>query len=460
MAAQPSGVVIVAIDFGTTYSGIAFARPGDLVPKALHTWPSRSSHVSAKYSKVPTALSISPDNDTQWGYGVSSENEPFVLFKLLLVRQDLLPQTVQTSPLFRDIQKKSALVGMTGRALASAYLGKLWQHFLSDARFNEQERNEMQLAITIPAGWPESVQADMTAALREAGILASTPGGCNVRFFWEPQAAAHAMILDLNQECGFEADDMAIVCDCGGATVDCITYKIESVSPLQTREVVGSAGRLYGVAFIRAGFILLLKEKMAATRPPGALTVAITDAELEAFAEIQWDQKIFHPFSGDELYFPVDIPAHWDGESRTLRFYKADIVNLMASAVRDVCDLVMAQHQAVSEMTKHAQSPKYVLLCGGFSGNPYLRDALQKRIPGPTKVQWYEDHDYGRLHLACEITLSTDVQGIELEVLAISHAGTGVDGIEFAVRRNGALLGRESARVGYYAPLAVEEPTT
>lgn len=57
----------------------------------------------------------------------------------------------------------------------------------------------MQLIITIPAGWPDSVHADLTTAIRDADIL--TPAsGRNLIFIREPQAAARAMIRELGEK--------------------------------------------------------------------------------------------------------------------------------------------------------------------------------------------------------------------------------------------------------------------
>ncbi len=84
------------------------------------------------------------DSDTQefsFGYAVSPEDERLGLFKLLLVNQDHLPQTVRTSPLFQSAHRKSADLGKTAKDLVTIYLKLLWQHFVKFAPL-QRERAE------------------------------------------------------------------------------------------------------------------------------------------------------------------------------------------------------------------------------------------------------------------------------------------------------------------------------
>jgi hypothetical protein len=148
---------------------------------------------------VPTLLGIQPETqEFSFGHAVSPEDERLGLFKLLFVNQDHLPETVRTSPLFQSPHGKSADLGKTAKDLVTIYLKLLWQHFVKLAPFSEKEQREMQLIITIPAGWPDSVHADMTTAIRDADIL-TLASGRNPIFIREPQAAARAMIRELRE---------------------------------------------------------------------------------------------------------------------------------------------------------------------------------------------------------------------------------------------------------------------
>jgi molecular chaperone DnaK (HSP70) len=149
--------------------------------------------------KVPSVIGIDADQRVRFGYAVSFEDERFQLFKLLMVKQNFLPQTLRASAPFSAIQEKSATLGKTARELVSMYLRLLWKSFTEALARKEEEWTGLQLVITIPAGWPDSVQEVIIDALGDAGILAFSPG-CQVRFLREPQAAAQAMVPDFYRD--------------------------------------------------------------------------------------------------------------------------------------------------------------------------------------------------------------------------------------------------------------------
>lgn len=69
--------IIVGIDFGTTYSGVAWAetqRPDRRV--AITAWPaSRTSREGESSDKVPTKLRYNGDN-VEWGFTIPSNAPP------------------------------------------------------------------------------------------------------------------------------------------------------------------------------------------------------------------------------------------------------------------------------------------------------------------------------------------------------------------------------------------------
>lgn len=66
-------LIVVAIDFGTTYSGAAYAlshRPNHIV--AITNWPSDKVNEETRSDKVPTKLRYVTD-DPEWGFQVPKE---------------------------------------------------------------------------------------------------------------------------------------------------------------------------------------------------------------------------------------------------------------------------------------------------------------------------------------------------------------------------------------------------
>ncbi|KEZ44401.1 hypothetical protein SAPIO_CDS3391 [Scedosporium apiospermum] len=209
-----------------------------------------------------------------WGYGVPEDVDAFRLFKLLLLHPD-------------DLEPG------------------LWKHFLARTQLSSAEREQMRIVVSLPASWPDTILATMKDILVQAGIIGSRHGH-NLQFVREPQAAALAMIYDAEVSGFLKAGDIVIVCDCGGATIDCITQQVISISPLRMRDIVPCEGRFSRIAMMESGFIELLKEKMAGI--PGIRGAAdIPGVELQQMAEKVWQKKIVKNFTGTEKY-NVEIP--------------------------------------------------------------------------------------------------------------------------------------------------------
>lgn len=78
--------IIVGLDFGTTYSGLAWAetrQPGKIA--SVTTWPISENDLEAESSgKCPTTLRYAGESK-QWGFSIpatSPDNETIAWFKL------------------------------------------------------------------------------------------------------------------------------------------------------------------------------------------------------------------------------------------------------------------------------------------------------------------------------------------------------------------------------------------
>lgn len=83
--------IIVGIDFGTTYSGVAWAETQRADRRtAITAWPiSKHSREGESSDKVPTKLRYAGD-DVQWGFSIpvtAPQDEVLEWFKLLVLNQ-------------------------------------------------------------------------------------------------------------------------------------------------------------------------------------------------------------------------------------------------------------------------------------------------------------------------------------------------------------------------------------
>lgn len=84
----------------------------------------------------------------------------------------------------------------------------------------------------------------MRQAIEAAGILDKRDGldDTIVSIVTEPEAAALATLMGVNGRPDIEKDDCFVVCDCGGGTVDLISYAVTKVKPMVVRESVDGEG--------------------------------------------------------------------------------------------------------------------------------------------------------------------------------------------------------------------------
>jgi molecular chaperone DnaK (HSP70) len=196
-----SDIVIVGIDFGTTYSGAAFTW-GNKVDQieVITSWES-DLHGNSDEDKAPTVLSHK--EGVRWGYDVPPESDQIRWFKLLLLDEKDVPDDIRRSGKLRAARKYLRKYRKTAISVIAEYLRLLWRHceqriaetishrFVSYARFH--------IVITVPAIWPQYARVRMREAAQEAGLLEPRLSGTPILdIISEPEAAALATLRDMS----------------------------------------------------------------------------------------------------------------------------------------------------------------------------------------------------------------------------------------------------------------------
>jgi len=223
----PAGLVI-AIDFGTTFSGVAFARPETLKANDVTTLVNnigmiRSWGASSFYTeKTPTVLSYTK-TPPLWG-GAAAELDPdepkVTYFKLGLQPGSYssnLPDS-KSLPFLKPGYRHPTWPNKTAQDFAEDYLKSLVTYIRE--RFFPSEYGPAFLAgqtiswvITIPAIWKDAAK-DLT---RKAAEKAGIPGR-NLKLITEPEAAA-LYSASLCHQVDLKSGDRFLICDAGGGTV-------------------------------------------------------------------------------------------------------------------------------------------------------------------------------------------------------------------------------------------------
>ncbi|KID99979.1 actin-like ATPase domain-containing protein, partial [Metarhizium majus ARSEF 297] len=375
--------IVVGIDFGTTYSGVAFAR--DAEPDRIHfvsNW--RSSNLNSfPKQKVPTSIyygrSFGPPT---WGYDVESEEDALRWFKLLLLDDEHMPAHLKRSKYIRTAKELLKKENKHVIEVIADYLRLVWEHSLRAIEKTMGEAmvklSTFKFVVTLPAIWPAYAQIRMHKAIAAAGLLDKRAAGETVlTFLPEPEAAALATLHKMHQRPDMKKSDDFVVCDCGGGTVDIITYKIHKPLMSSIRESVPGDGRLCGAVRLDEAFARLLRTKM-----PMNVLKALSPAERQRLMYDNWETGIKPGFANDERSWTVRIPFCASLSNvqypKDIILGREDIWLVFEDVLTEVASLVLDQIQEANR--KYGKPPKYIILVGGFGRSCALYEHLQKEI--------------------------------------------------------------------------------
>ncbi|CAJ0545661.1 Ff.00g091340.m01.CDS01 [Fusarium sp. VM40] len=386
-ANQPlNDAIVIGIDFGTTFSGVAWAysREPDEI-EIVTSWDTELNHCS-DVEKAPTQLYFDENGqNVKWGYSIPIDKEPLKWFKLLLIDPKDLPTDVARSSQLQEARRLKNKIKKEPIEIIATFLRKLWDHSLDSIRravgVDLLKRTKLQVVITLPAIWPPYAQQRMKQASQQSGILDGRPAGATtLRFISEPEAAALATIKDHAKRSNIQTGDTIVVCDAGGGTVDLISYIFESTDPFVIKECVKGDGDLCGGVFLDEGFIKLVRKKS-----PSGTWGPVSNSDEKKFLNDQWEHGIKPQFENQKRAWPVDLPESCGrNPSQGLRrrittdLTSNEILSVFSPIIGKIENLVSRQVDTIQE--KYHEAPKYIILVGGFGRSRYLFNSLENRF--------------------------------------------------------------------------------
>ncbi|OJJ67906.1 hypothetical protein ASPBRDRAFT_199609 [Aspergillus brasiliensis CBS 101740] len=367
--------IIIGLDFGTTYSGVAWALSDcSDKPEVITSWPGGGNRTTPK---VPSTMMIKCGGRVLWGYQTNYLVGDNIRGMKLLLDEPQNPEYV-ASLIDAGILKKSRIPAVT---LTGMYLTELVDHTkkIFQRRFGPAaEEMEMQYVLTVPAIWSDKAKD----ATLQAALKAKIPQK-DITLVSEPEAAA-LYCLNSIQPNSIQNNDVVVVCDAGGGTVDLISYCVTTVSPLCLEEVAEGTGDICGSVMLDAGF-------------KDFLSVLVDDKHLSGksceLALTYWQDHIKPNFASDpdfeeETHF-VPLPGLKDNpkiglQDGFLQLDGAQIKNIFDPVVDRV--KVQIIHQVHSARAKN-KPVKAILLVGGFGSSEYLYRCIQETFSDITVMQ-------------------------------------------------------------------------
>lgn len=232
VSSRPELDIVVAIDFGTTFTGVAFIHSSSFKNqsfsaqeiadriKVLKQW---RSGTQGNMDKVPTALSYDMDGELEgWGPAVSSTDDIKIqYFKLGLqenVDRRYLSGSVIGGFLSNSDWRHPSLPDKTPLDYSADYLSAIHDYFQNDYLPSAYgpaflARQRVAYVITVPAIWTDKAK-NLT---RQAAVRAEIPDS-QLLLITEPEAAA-LYCSTMCKEVDLTIGDRFLVCDAGGGTV-------------------------------------------------------------------------------------------------------------------------------------------------------------------------------------------------------------------------------------------------
>lgn len=445
--------LIVGVDFGTTYSGVAAvysATPDDV--DIIKTWPGGNGITS---DKVPTEIAyditevtngtsttgtdengeVSPTlKAIRWGFQFRPEESRLRCIKLFLDRNQKLPHFV--SPLETAAQLRKC--ERTVMDAVSDYLTKIYEHTMETLtrRYGESfmRTTKVEFVLTVPAVWSDAAKNATLQAAERAGMGSRH----ELKLISEPEAAA-VYTLKTIQPSRLKVGDNYIVCDAGGGTVDLIAYKVTQTFPLRVEESAVGTGGLCGSAFLNYRFEDHVRERIGderynnmRERKPKTWMMGLRYFEEFVKRNFNEDEhsEVNVPFPG----LPDDEEAGLD--SGFLIMSAAQVKEIFAPIISSVIELVEGQVQAIKSKDGVVSG---IILVGGFGQSNYLYTRLKQHFNATPPPVYSEQPSHAIAAAAPQ----------SVEVLQPMHAWTAV--VRGAVLRGveGSLVEKRRSRWHY-----------
>ncbi|XP_014818777.1 PREDICTED: LOW QUALITY PROTEIN: heat shock 70 kDa protein 12B-like [Calidris pugnax] len=399
-AMASKSVFVVAIDFGTSYSGYCFSLASSTDQIRQVYW---GVEHGLKTPKTPTCILFNQKQEfRKFGYDAlmkykslpSSETDNWYFFQNFKMQ---LYNTKVTSGMEVEASNGKTLPALVVFSESLRYLKEHALETIREASFQTVcNQEEITWVITVPAIWHAAARQFMRLAAKKAGLISDMISE-KLIIALEPEAAS-LWCKQLPQE-GFMATDsdkkkfeetpgiQYVVVDCGGGTVDITVHEIQENHCL--KELHKAAGGGWGGNRVDENFTYFLKE---------------------IFDDGVWDEYVkSHPTELEQMMYNFglqkcsasreDIYIHCYYNLTKLAACKKDISEFFKKSKAKGavwCDgMIMVTYDKMRTFFDYSikniihtlreilskpgmTKVQYILLVGGFASSIILRDAVSQ----------------------------------------------------------------------------------
>lgn len=397
---RPNVRWIIGLDFGTTFSGFAYAQAsGPEEISVYFDWPSRQGE--KVYCKTLSGLYyIQAENGewecVSWGHNARSDyldsqrrNRPngvyLSKFKLLLSRDVNDPALAASVP-----------PPLTVHSVIVDYLRRIGEYALQVVKTHDGNesfcRDSVQWCVTVPSIWDENAKQKMKECMVDAELVSAEAGGKEaVQVEFEPEAASfhcHQMLRQSHANVILEPMDKMLVVDAGGGTVDIVVQRLlsRSFERFKVEEVTPSTGSFCGGTYVDESFMRFLFGKIECLDEFLENDVpSYRTRLLKEWGEVKC--SFGHDMGSRSQTMEIDLHSRlrdkWK-EHETRQGYPAresyseieltekDLKSIFDPVVDEILEMIAAQLRLVSDV-------KVMFVVGGFAASPYLMSRIRER---------------------------------------------------------------------------------
>ncbi|KAI9751050.1 MAG: hypothetical protein M1815_001453 [Lichina confinis] len=376
--------LIVGIDFGTTFSGVAFAfvTNNETKEDIITEWPGAGNQTK---QKIPTVLYYDQyQKVVGWGPDIADALAPTGYPKpgVQKVEWFKLQLMLSGNTYIDPINLPPLPPGKSEIDVAADYLAKLRQAMRNQLQktlgevFQREERN-IRYYLTVPAIWNDAGKAATRAAAIQAGFIRDINDN-RLTLITEPEAAAlfcsKTGLLDL------KVHDAVLIVDCGGGTVDLIAYEVEEEQPFTVAECTAGSGDSCGSTALNRNFSNILRAKIRKMKLPDGSKTA---GKVYAKCIMDFENRIKADFRNNGQKWAVDVGIEAEFpeagiEDSYMTFTNEEILQCFEPVVNRILELVRNQIIAIQAQNRTLQN---VLVVGGFGASEYLFQQIKLHVP-------------------------------------------------------------------------------
>ncbi|CAB4375389.1 unnamed protein product [Rhizophagus irregularis] len=375
--------VVVSIDFGTTYSGYAYAHksnPNEIIVQ--ENWEGLEGHYKTptvikydeKYKGVKSwgfpALAEKPSNKKK----NSDSSKPIELFKLHLIKE------LNDKPFLPE--------GLEYKKVITDYLGKLAEMVKISCVSEWQNLDfyrQVLTILTVPAEFDD----DAISTMRECAFnarLTKDKFSRNLKFTTEPEAAAIYCLNSMKGQYNLSTGASFMIVDCGGGTVDLTTRQLLDDNKMS--EVTERTGDNCGSSFIDQEFVKLLGRKL------GKSVIEILKKDhysLLQYIVQEFCRRVKIPFTGQQADFKsydIDlddyklIKQYVTGEEKN-RLEESDwSIEIEFEDIKAMFDPIIGRIIRLirGQLEKRNKKCSALMLTGGFGESRYLQARIRQEF--------------------------------------------------------------------------------